>query len=153
MRSAPAATYPLAEYFQAIARSRQFWHDRPFPWTSPSCTFTKTKSLPWPGDASTAPFSSHNVWCSARQLSTSSLLSVERSCHTCKKPRVFPRQAHCICLDKCSRKGLFGKPQVLWLKQKSKVAVDKSLQKCIDLDSGWFGLAIETSIKSNYPGL
>lgn len=151
MHSTPAAAYPLTEYFQAIARSGRFWHDRPFPWTSPSCTFTETKSLQWPGDAGTAPFSSHSVWCSAKQLSVNSLLSAERGCHTCKKPRVFPRQACYFCLDKRSRRGLMWKPQVLGLMHKNKATVEKSLHKYINLNSVYFWLTIKTFIKSNNP--
>lgn len=149
MHSTPAATYPPTEYFRAIARSGRFWHDRPFPWTSPSCTFTETKTLLRSGDASTAPFSSHGVRRSAKQLSMNSLLSAGRSCRTCKKLVVFPRRACYICLDKHSRWGLIWKPQGLRLMHENKATAEKSSWKFIDLNSVYFGLTMRTFIKSS----
>lgn len=146
----PAATYPLTEYFQAIARSGRFWHDRPFPRTSPSCTFTETKSLLWPGDASTAPFSSHSLWCSAKQLSMNSLLPW-KGVAIPAKAQGFSQASLLYRLDKHSRWGLIWKPQVLGLMHKNKATVEKSPQKCINLNSVYFGLTITTFIKSNDP--
>lgn len=52
------------EPFRAIA-GRRSCQDRPFPWTSPGCTFTKTKSLRRPGGSSCFQPTQRPVLCKA----------------------------------------------------------------------------------------
>lgn len=144
MFSTPA-TCPLTEYFQAIARGGWFRHDRPFPWTSPSCTCTKTKTpMAWRCQHSSFQFAQ------PKQLSMNSPL--------CGKELPYLQKAQGF-----SQSWLLDLPWQMWqriwklrvfgLICKNKATLEKSLKKCINLNLVYFGLTIKTFIKSYDPVL
>lgn len=107
-----SSSHASPEPFWAIA-GRRSCQDRPFPWTSPGCTFTKTKSLRRPGGSSCFQPTQRPVLCKAACPGA----AVPAQSTVCRQG--VRRQACFIFLGKHSRHELAWKLCLLWLKWKS----------------------------------